>query len=75
MSMKSQMLRRQRGPTVLESLHGGVATDTVQAANALIRGIASVDFGEYNGGSGCLKSLASGVPSGFHVLAVAAPER
>jgi hypothetical protein len=39
----------------------------------MIRRVAGIDFGEYNVGSGSGKSLTGGVPSRFHVFAVAAP--
>ena len=61
--------------TIFEGLHGRVATDTVQSAHALVCGVTGVYFGEFDGGARGSKRVAGGVPSRFHVLAVATPEK
>ena len=73
MIAKNQREHRRR--TIFEGLHSRVATDTVQAAHALVGGVTGVDFGEFDGGARGSKRVAGGVPSRFHVLAVATPEK
>ena len=71
MIAKNQREHRRR--TIFEGLHSRVATDTVQAAHALVGGVTGVDFGEFDGGARGSKRVAGGEPSRFHVLAVTTP--
>ena len=59
--------------TIRERLHGRVPAHAIKATHALVGGVTGIDFGEFDVGASGGKSVARGVPSRLHVLAVAAP--